>query len=214
MVPPRVYAMDAQKLTRREREKLAQREEILATALNLFSKHGYRNVSMHEIAQATEFAVGTLYKFFKNKEDLYQALMLGLAQKFDAALRCALESAEEESEKLRRYVRVKGELFATHAHAIRLYLAETHGASFTIMAGLDSELRRMHEDFIQTLASIIERGMRKKTFKRIGIPYHLALALDSITNAFLFLSIEQPDTHPYPDNPDTIVNLLFKGLVA
>src|SRR5660397_90232 len=56
-------AMEGRELPRREREKLAQRQEMLAAALDLFSKKGYRNVSMHEIAEKAEFAVGTLYKF-------------------------------------------------------------------------------------------------------------------------------------------------------
>ena len=54
------------KLSRREREKLRHRKEMLDAALKLFSEKGFHNVSMHEIAQKAEFAIGTLYKFFKN----------------------------------------------------------------------------------------------------------------------------------------------------
>jgi len=43
--------MQEEKPPRREREKLRQREEMLAVALNLFSKKGYHNVSMHEVAE-------------------------------------------------------------------------------------------------------------------------------------------------------------------
>ena len=40
--------MEDKKLPRREREKLAQRQEMLAAALELFSGKGYRNVSMRD----------------------------------------------------------------------------------------------------------------------------------------------------------------------
>ena len=43
--------MAEQTLPRREREKLKQRQEMLAAALDLFSEKGYHNVSMHEIAE-------------------------------------------------------------------------------------------------------------------------------------------------------------------
>jgi len=43
--------MQGEKLSRREREKLRQRQEILDAALELFSEKGYHNVSMHEIAR-------------------------------------------------------------------------------------------------------------------------------------------------------------------
>lgn len=42
---------------------------------------------------------------------------------------------------------------------------------------------------------------------------NLAVTIESLTNTFLFLWLEAPDRHPYPDDPDTILNILFKGLV-
>ncbi len=62
--------MEVERLTRKEREKLSHRSQILADALELFKEKGYHNVSMHEIATKAEFSIGTLYKYFKNKEDL------------------------------------------------------------------------------------------------------------------------------------------------
>jgi len=41
---------------------------------------------MHEIAKEAEFAIGTLYKFFRNKEDLYKALIMQLSDRFHGAL--------------------------------------------------------------------------------------------------------------------------------
>jgi TetR/AcrR family transcriptional regulator len=206
-------AMQNKKLPRREREKLRQRQEMLASALELFSEKGYHNVSMHEIAEKAEFAIGTLYHFFKNKEDLYRALILEQADKFHDALTKAIEEPDDEIEKLRNYVKAKGEVFRGNVSIIRLYFAETQGASFNVMAGLDCEIQERYGQFLQTLASIFESGMKRKRFKKIAAPYHLAVALDSFTNAFLFLWLEAPDRHPYPENPDTILNILFKGLI-
>lgn len=205
--------MQGEKLSRREREKLRQRQEMLDTALELFSEKGYHNVSMHEIAEKSEFAIGTLYKFFENKEDLYKSLVLEQAKKFHKALLKAIEEPDDAIEKLRNYVKAKGEIFRAHVPMIRLYFAETRGASFNVMAGLDSEIRELYKQFLHILASVFKSGIKKKRFKKIADPYHLAVALDSLTNAFLFLWLEAPAQHPYPKNPDTILNILFKGLV-
>ncbi len=206
--------MEEAKLPRREREKLAQRREMLAAALELFSKKGYANVSMQEIAEKSEFAMGTLYKFFKSKEDLYGALIMEQFNTFHAALTKAIEDPGDEIDKLRNYVKVKGEIFRANVPMIRLYFAETQGSRFNMMAGLDSEIRKRVDDFMRSLAGIFERGMRRKRFLRIADPYHLAVALNSFTNAFLFLWLDDPDEHPYPEDPETILNLLFKGLVV
>ncbi len=206
--------MENEKLPRREREKLRQRREMLAAALELFSEKGYHHVSMHEIAEKAEFAVGTVYKFFKNKEDLYKTLVLEQANRFHEALTNALEEVDDEIETLRNYVKAKGRVFMDNVSIIRLYFAETRGASFNIKSGLDREIRQRHDQFMNTLASVFEKGIKRKRFEKIAEPYHLAVALDSISNAFLFLWLEAPDQHPYPDDPDVILNILFRALVV
>jgi AcrR family transcriptional regulator len=206
--------MENSSLPRRERDKLRQRQEMLAAALELFSEKGFHNVSMHEIAWKSEFAIGTLYKFFKNKEDLYKALMLEQADKFGEALTKAIEEPDDEVEKLRNYVRTKGQMFRDNISMVRLYFAETRGASFNIMAGLDREIRDKYGHFLETLASIFKSGMDRKRFVKIADPYHLAVAVESLTNGFLFLWLEAPERHPYPEDPDTILNILFKGLIG
>jgi AcrR family transcriptional regulator len=204
--------MQNDKFSRREREKLRQRQEVLDVSLRLFSEKGYHNVSMHEIAKEAEFAIGTLYKFFLNKEDLYKALIMQLSDRFYGALTEVIGGNAEEIEKLRAYVRVKGELFRNNVAAIRLYFAETRGASFSVMAGLERKIRERHRNILLSLASVFEHGMDRKCFQRVSAPFHLAVALDSMATAFLFLWLEDPHGHPYPEEPDTILNILFKGL--
>ncbi len=200
-------------LSRRARENLRRREEMLAAALELFSEKGYHNVSMHEIAAKAEFAVGTLYKFFRNKEELYKSLIVELADRFHEALTSTIREADDEIEQLRNYVKAKREVFAENISVLRLYFAETRGASFNVKAGLDREIRERYHRFMRSLASVFERGMRKGHFRRIAEPYYLAVALDSLCNSFLLLWLEAPEEHPFPENPDVILDILFRGLI-
>jgi len=205
--------MQTEKLPRREREKLRQRQEMLAAAFDLFSQKGYHNVSMHEIAVKAEFAIGTLYRFFDNKEDLYKALVLEQCDKFEDAVARAIGDGDDEVEKLRNYVRTKGERFRENLPFVRLFLAESRGASFNIKAGLDEELRKRYYAFLERLALIFDSGIKNKRFKNITDPYHLAVALDSVVDAFLLLWLDAPERHPYPEDPDTILDIFLKGLV-
>jgi AcrR family transcriptional regulator len=205
--------MEDQKLPRREREKLRQRQDMLAAALDLFSLKGYHNVSMHEVAEKAEFAIGTLYKFFQNKEDLYKALVLEQCEKFEEALTQAIEKPDDEVEKLRNYVRTKTERFRSNLPFIRLFLAESRGASFNLKAGLDVEIRKRYYEFMERLAPIFDRGIKNKRFNKIADPYYLAVALDSIVDTSLLLWLDAPERHPYPEDPDAILNIFFKGLI-
>ena len=99
--------MEERKLSRKEREKLRHRGQILDTALDLFSVKGYHNVSMHEIAGKAEFAIGTLYRFFENKEDLYKALIMEQSEEFHRVLNEAIDISGDEVEKIHRYIKAR-----------------------------------------------------------------------------------------------------------
>ena len=62
------------KLTRREREKLAHRQEILDAATRVFAQKGFSNATLDEIALEAEFSKGALYLYFSNKEDLLYSI--------------------------------------------------------------------------------------------------------------------------------------------
>jgi AcrR family transcriptional regulator len=206
--------MSQKALSRREREKERQRKEILAAALALFSEKGYHNVPMQEIAEAAEFAIGTLYKFFQNKEDLYKALVMEQADRFEAAFLNVIEGPGDEIEKLRNFVRVHGDMFRSNLPFVRLFLAESKGASFNLKAGLDEALRERIYGFLGKLALVFESGIKNGRFQKIADPFSLALALDSVIDAFLLRWLESPDRHPYPEDPDVILDIFFKGLLA
>jgi TetR/AcrR family transcriptional regulator len=200
------------KLSRREREKLRQRQEMLAAALDLFSQKGYHNVSMHEIAAQAEFAIGTLYNFFQNKEDLYRALVLEQCDKFEAAIVKAMEKPGDEVEKLRNYVQARSERFRSNLPFIRIFLAESRGVSFNLKAGLNEELRERYYKFLERLASIFDQGIKNKKFKD-GDPYFLAAAVDSVLDTSFLLWLDAPERFPYPENPDAILDFFFQGLL-
>lgn len=59
---------------RREREKQELRDKILKAAEKMFRKEGYEKTSVRKIAKAIEYSVGTIYLYFKNKDDIFFAL--------------------------------------------------------------------------------------------------------------------------------------------
>lgn len=206
--------MRSETLPRREREKLRRRQEILAAACELFSVKGYHRVTMGEISEKAELAIGTLYKFFRDKEDLYKALVLEQCEQLENALDRAIEGPEDGIEKLRSYVRITGERLGGNLPFVRVFLAESTGASFNVKSGLDKELRRRRYAFLERLASVFEVEMKKKRLGNIAPPFYLAVALAGVLDAFLLLQLDVPEQHPYPEDPDAILDIFFHGLVS
>lgn len=61
---------------RKEREKAMRSESIVNAAEKLFFSRGFESVTMDDIAREAELAKGTLYLYFRNKEELYFAIVL------------------------------------------------------------------------------------------------------------------------------------------
>ncbi len=56
--------------SRQEKQRDELKRNILAAAEELFASEGYKNVSMRKIAKKIDYSPTTIYRYFKNKEDL------------------------------------------------------------------------------------------------------------------------------------------------
>jgi AcrR family transcriptional regulator len=68
---------------RKEREKERRRQQIIVAAKRVFSEKGFNKATMEDIAKEAELSPGTLYLYFKNKEELYASLSLRILQFLD-----------------------------------------------------------------------------------------------------------------------------------
>jgi AcrR family transcriptional regulator len=65
---------------RKERERERRRQQIIVAAKKVFSEKGFNKATMDDIAGQAELSPGTLYLYFKNKEELYASLSLRILQ--------------------------------------------------------------------------------------------------------------------------------------
>jgi AcrR family transcriptional regulator len=80
------------------------RDAILDTSAKLFSQHGYKEVSIRDIAQACGMTNAALYYHFKNKEDLFLAMLQRDHEKTLVALREAASGPGDLREDLKQLV--------------------------------------------------------------------------------------------------------------
>ena len=84
---------------RKNRQKTEMREAILSAALGLFSEEGYDNVTMRKIAEEIEYSVGTIYLYFKDRDEIFFELhKLGFDEFFERQL--AVQDAKDPLQRL------------------------------------------------------------------------------------------------------------------
>ncbi|MCF7808782.1 MAG: TetR/AcrR family transcriptional regulator [Candidatus Marinimicrobia bacterium] len=57
-------------LSRKERDKLRNKQAILEAAVHIFGQKGFADTKLEDVAARAEFGKGTLYNYFENKDHL------------------------------------------------------------------------------------------------------------------------------------------------
>jgi AcrR family transcriptional regulator len=97
-----------------------QADKILAAAAQLFATHRFHEARMEDIAALAEVGKGTLYRYFKDKDELYLALLELAATEMEACVAQVDETAAGPRERLVAVVAAILDYFEAHPHLFDL----------------------------------------------------------------------------------------------
>jgi len=91
---------------RKQREKEKRRQEILHAARKVFSSKGYNTATIEEIALEAELSPGTLYLYFKNKEELHTFLSIAILKHLADEIQKVVKQDISVEDKIERFLDV------------------------------------------------------------------------------------------------------------
>jgi TetR/AcrR family transcriptional regulator, regulator of autoinduction and epiphytic fitness len=163
----------------------ARRERVLAVALEVFGRYGFRKASMDEIARSADISRQGLYLHFANKDALFRA---AVRRELDTALGEVSGCLDEEGVGLER--RVVAALDAWLGRYVGSLLAPDIGNLLhnpTMQLGDIVEPARA--EFDARLAAAIAAAMSEQDRRRLGVtPEEIADALHTATQGAKYLS--------------------------
>jgi AcrR family transcriptional regulator len=89
-----------------------KRESIMQAALKVFSKKGYSPAALDEVAREASIAKGTLYLYFRDKEDLFSSTIIYVIDKLAAQMLESLSDTINPMEILRNIAYTELDYFA------------------------------------------------------------------------------------------------------
>jgi len=158
---------------RKEREKQLRREEIVTAAEKIFFSKGLDLSTMDDIAEEAELSKGTLYLYFKSKEDLHLAVARRSIRKLQAITLKATEGEGNAIQKLGRMGRATVEFSRTEPDRMRsiMILEEMEPQGLSISAG-DVQDLIYKESTVGTVIQLVELGVKEKLI-RADVPAFL-----------------------------------------
>ncbi|MCA9463054.1 MAG: TetR/AcrR family transcriptional regulator [Nitrospira sp.] len=197
---------------RKQREYEARREEILSAAEGLFSQNGFFKTSMAEIAEAAQFAMGTLYKFFKNKEDIYISLVESKVEEMLHQLEQAVRKAKSADERIREVIRVKLAFADQNRDFFRIYVSEWSGFEWTVKSAFGDGVWKRYLAQIDLVANLIKDGIKSGEFQNVN-PKDTSLALHGMLNSTIYVWIlKAGPKESLVDKGEWLGNLFLGGL--
>jgi TetR/AcrR family fatty acid metabolism transcriptional regulator len=85
-------------------KKKVKRQVIIDAAVDVFSRNGFQNSTISQIAQKANVAEGTIYQYFRNKEDLFFSIPIDKTKEFYSELELHLEGIHGVENKIRKFV--------------------------------------------------------------------------------------------------------------
>ncbi|MEJ2727032.1 MAG: TetR/AcrR family transcriptional regulator [Deltaproteobacteria bacterium] len=151
---------------RKEREKERRRQQIMVAAKRVFSDKGFNKATMEDIAQEAELSPGTLYLYFKNKEELYASLSLRILQ----YLLIRVEHVNEEKdagpeEKLKSLVDAMYDVYEFDPLIIiNMFHLQSSETLKNLSPQLMEEIKLLSRKSLGSIAQIFREGVDKDIF--------------------------------------------------
>ncbi len=143
-----------------QRLDASKREAILAAATVRLSNYGVKKTTMQEIARDAGIAVGTLYLYFKNKNEILIAVADAYAQQHRADAAKILRSTQSVAEKLKAYLLNRFQAVKANR------LSGNHAAELArkVIAIYPEFKRQEDQSVAQNVMMLLQEGIQTQVF--------------------------------------------------
>ncbi|MGD8367382.1 MAG: TetR/AcrR family transcriptional regulator [Desulfobacterales bacterium] len=181
---------------------------ILNAAVRVFAEQGFFQSTVSQIAREAQVADGTIYLYFKNKDDiLVQFFSFKTTQVFER-FRKSVDEADSAVEKLRNLIRSHLEAFQRDRSMAVVYQTETHQTN----RPAEPQIKAMSKMYMDIISEIVEQGQQEGSIRKdlyLGLVRRFIIgAVDEVINSWLHAESE----YDLVSMADPLVDLFIRGI--
>ena len=186
-----------------------RKNELLVAARTIFSKKGFHETTIDEIAEAAEVAKGTVYLYYKSKRDLYlEALRFGI-ESLNQELNLKAAEPGPCREKLRLLTATKMGFFEENREFFNIYYSEL-GKLPSHPAGLDL-VKDLYFAQAKIFARLLQEGVRRKEIRKMNVE-KTAFAIADLTRDVTTQRVLGFSKTTMKNDIDFVVDFIWKGI--
>ena len=183
-------------------------EQICDAALKLFTRKGFHQTSVREIAAACGLPIGTLYTYIKTKEDILYLIYRRIFSIFQERMLEATNGIEDASRRLKAALEATLKIYDEFQDVVLLLYQESHALSRHAIQSL-LEVDRSYVSFFR---QILEKGNRRGQFA-VKDPNLVAISLLFLCAVWALKRWNLKD-YALPEVVEHLENLILNGIAS
>jgi AcrR family transcriptional regulator len=187
---------------------LTMKSSISEAAIAVLNEYGFAGLKMARVADAAGVAKGTLYNYFKNKDEL---LVYVMDMKFEAIFRSFLQVRDSKlipPKKIEAIIR-EALTFLEGERSLVLVVIDAEGLSLPVKDKANGK----REEVIRIIAAIIEEGIKGGFFKKFDAVQIAKLIFGAIHASFRINFDREDKERTINERVYDCIELFFSGLI-
>jgi TetR/AcrR family fatty acid metabolism transcriptional regulator len=191
-----------------KKEKNNKYHLILEAAVKVFARQGFYQSTVAEIAREAGVADGTIYLYFKNKDDILVQFFSYRTKQVFERFRAEVNKSDNSLDKLRNLIRRHLTEFQRDRDMAVVYQVETHQNSRLA----EDQIREMSQMYQDLVSEIVETGQQEDSIRKdlyVGLVKRFILgAVDEVINTWL----HSDKNYDLVSMADPLVELFIRGI--
>ncbi len=201
------------KKTTKEREAEFRKQVISDAAWRAFDKKGIVNTTMQDIAEEAEYALGTIYKLFKSKEEIvYRIIQEKFTEFNDIILKWAEEIEDEEPmPAMKKIIMMMYDYFLENRKILQFLTVYKYTSDFELMKEVETYCDNASDRMHKKLFSLIEKGAESGFFRKTD-PHTTHVVIGGIVMELIWDEILRNKFSGAEAFSDTVISYVMNGI--
>ncbi len=182
--------------------------QILTAAIKVFAERGFSQSTISQIAHEAGVADGTIYLYFKNKDDILVQFYEKMTEHVSTRFWEAVQNGKTAVEKLHNLIHAHLDLFQREPNGAIVYQGETH-LQWRLVQEPTRQMSKMYRDVI---SQVVALGQQEGTIREdlyVGLVKRLINgAVEEVINTWIHTGRD----HDLASMAEPLVELFIKGI--
>lgn len=197
----------------REESRAAFREAILAAAERVFGRLGFRDAKMADVAAEAGVAAGTLYNYFKNKDEVFASIMERGRDQVHALFE-TYNHVADPIERTRLCLRAAFAYLDEHGSLFSMFVRVLGVGEYAKKRACDDQGEHGYAAAVQRTALVIREALERGQLRRDVPADDLTAMLMGMCDATIFAWTRAGCPPGLVAKADTIIELFLRGAQA